>query len=85
MNLPVQDLIRQKCFLADAKIETFNFKNKKSHFIKIYSFQLFVHFSIDSESPDIKFLKSGFKYSKLCNQVRSLSLFRLRTLTLLKI
>ena len=50
-------------FLADAKIEAFNFKNKKLHVEKIYSFQLFVHFSTDSESPDIKFFKSGFKYS----------------------
>ena len=63
MNLPVQDLIRQKWFLADAKIEVFNFKNEKSHVDKIYSFQLFVHFSTDSESPAIKFFESGFKYS----------------------
>ena len=61
MNLPVQEMISG--FLANAKIEAFNFKNKKLHVEKIYSFQLFVHFSTDSESPDIKFFKSGFKYS----------------------
>ena len=62
MNLPVQDMIRQKCFLADAKIEDFNFKNKKSHVDKIYSFQFLAHFLTDSESPEIKFFKSGSKY-----------------------
>ena len=50
-------------FLADAKIEDFNFKNKMSHVDKIYSFKFFEHFSTDSESPNIKFFKSGFKYS----------------------
>ena len=50
-------------FWADAKIEDFNFKNKKSHVDKSYSFQLFVHFSTDSESPEFKFFESGFKYS----------------------
>ena len=64
MNLPGQDMIRQKCFfLADAKIEDFNFKNKKSHVNKIYSFQFLAHFLTDSESPEIKFFKSGSKYS----------------------
>ena len=38
-------------------------KIKKSHVDKIYSFQLFAHFSTDSNSPEIKFFKSGFKYS----------------------
>ena len=52
-------------FWADAKIEDFNFKNKKSHVDKSYSFQLFVHFSTDSESPEFKFFESGFKYSVL--------------------
>ena len=56
MNLPVQDMIRQKWFLADAKIEDFNFKNKKSHVNKIYSFQFLAHFLTDLESPEIKFL-----------------------------
>jgi hypothetical protein len=42
--------------LADAKIEDFNFKNKKSHVDKIYSFQLLAHFLTDLESPEIKFL-----------------------------
>jgi hypothetical protein len=49
-------------FWADAKIEDFNFKRNKSHVDKIYSFQLFVHFSTDSKSPEFEFLKSGFKY-----------------------
>ena len=38
-------------------------RKKKSHADKIYSFQLFAHFSTDSNSPEIKFFKSGFKYS----------------------
>jgi hypothetical protein len=46
--------------LADAEIEDFNFKNKKSHDEKIYSFQLFVDFSTDPESPAIKFFKNWF-------------------------
>ena len=50
-------------FWADAKIEDFNFKIKKSHVDKSYSFQLFVYFLTDSESPVMKFFKSGFKYS----------------------
>ena len=61
-NLPVQDQAKV-VFWADAKIEDFNFKNKKSHVDKSYSFQLFVHFSTDSESPEFKFFESGFKYS----------------------
>ena len=48
-------------FCANAKIEDFNFKNEKSHVDKIYSFQLFVNFLIDSESPAIKFFKTGFR------------------------
>ena len=52
-------------FLADAKIEDFNFKNKKSHVDKIYSFQLSAHFLTDSESPEIKFFESGSKYSSM--------------------
>ena len=60
MNLPVQDM---SVFLSDTKIEYFNFKNKKSHVDKSYSFQLFVHFSTDSKSPEFKFFESGFKYS----------------------
>ena len=58
MNLP-----GKSGFLADGKIEGFNFKNKKSHVNKIYSFQFLAHFLTDSESPEIKFFKSGFKYS----------------------
>ena len=52
-------------FFADAKIEDFNFKNKKSHVDKSYSFQFFVHFSTDSESPELKFIESGFRYSDM--------------------
>ena len=42
-------------FWVNAKIEDFNFKNKKSPVDKSYSFQLFVHFSTDSESPEFKY------------------------------
>jgi hypothetical protein len=49
--------------LADAKIEDFNFKNKKSLVDKIYSFQLFVHFLTDLEKDVFKTFKSGFEYS----------------------
>ena len=52
-------------FWADAKIEDFNFKNKKSHVDKIYSFQLFVNFSTDSDSPLVKFYKTGSKYANI--------------------
>ena len=65
MNLPVQDLIRQKWILADAKIEDFNFINGKSHVDKIYSFQFFVDFTTDLKSPAIKFFKTGYKYPYL--------------------
>ena len=60
MNLPVQDLIGG--FLADAKMEDFNFTNEKSHVDKIYSFQFFVDFSTDLKSLAIKFFKTGFKH-----------------------
>ena len=44
-------------FFANAKLEGSNFKNEKSHVKKFYSFQLFVNFSTDSDSPAIKFKK----------------------------
>ena len=59
MNLP------KSGFLADAKIEDFNFINEKSHVDKIYSFEFFVDFSADLKSPAIQFLKTGFKYPYL--------------------
>ena len=46
--------------VADAKVEDFNLKNKKSHVEKMYNFQLFVDFSTDSISPAIKFIKTVF-------------------------
>ena len=46
-----------------AKNEDFNLENKKSNVKKFYNFQLFVHFSTDSECLAIKFSKSGFKYA----------------------
>ena len=62
MNLPDQVKV---VFWADAKIEDFNFKNKKSHVDKSYSCQFFVRFSTDSKSLEIKFFESGFKYSDM--------------------
>ena len=59
MNLP------KSGFLADAKIEDFNFINEKSHVDKIYSFQFFVDFSIDLKSHTIIYFKTGFKYPYL--------------------
>ena len=61
MNLPVQDLIRLKWFFG--RYKNLKFKNKKSHVDKIYNFQLLAHFLTDSESPEIKYFKSGSKYS----------------------
>ena len=54
-------------FLADSKIEGSNFKNEKSHVKKFYScsVQHFVNFSTDSNSPAIKFFKTGSKYADI--------------------
>ena len=46
INLPFKTLSGQSRFLADATIEDFNFENEKSRVDRIYSFQLFVDFSI---------------------------------------
>ena len=50
-------------FLAIAKIEDFNFKNKMLKVLKNSSFQLFVHFSTDSDRPAIKFFRTEFRYA----------------------
>ena len=67
--MPVQDLNSKSGFLANAKIKGSNFKNEKSHVKKFYSFQLFVNFSTDSDSPAIKFFRTGSKYADICIKV----------------
>jgi hypothetical protein len=51
--------------LTNAKIEVFNFRNKKSHVEKFYSFQYFVDFSTDLDSPDLKFFRIGPKFAHI--------------------
>ena len=52
-------------FLANAKIEVFNFRNKKSHVKKFYSFQYFVDFSTDSDSPALKIFRTGLRFAHI--------------------
>ena len=52
-------------FLANAKIEVFNFRNEKSHVKKFYSFQNFVDFSTDSDSPALKFFRTGLRFAHI--------------------
>ena len=54
--------------LTNAKIEVFNFRNKKSHVEKFYSFQYFVDFSTDLDSPDLKFFRTGLKLAHIFEQ-----------------
>ena len=54
--------------LTNAKIEVFNFRNKKSHVEKFYSFQYFVDFSTDLDSPDLKFFRTGPKFAHIFEQ-----------------
>ena len=68
MNLKVQDLNSKTGGLANAKIEVFNFRNKKSHVGKFYSFQYFVDFSTDFDSPDLKFFRTGPKFAHIFEQ-----------------
>ena len=49
--------------LANAKIEVFNFRNKKSHFEKFYSFQYFVDFSTDLDSPVLKVFRTDLRFA----------------------
>ena len=63
MKWAVHDWTAKIVFLANAKNEDFNFKNKKSQSKKLYSFQFFVDFSTDLESPPIKFLSIGFRFA----------------------
>jgi hypothetical protein len=51
--------------LTNAKIEVFNFRNKKSHVEKFYSFQYFVDFLTDLDSPDLKFFRIGPKFAHI--------------------
>ena len=53
---------------ANANIEVFNFRNKKSHVEKFYSFQYFVDFSTDLDSPDLKFFRTGPKFAHIFEQ-----------------
>ena len=48
--------------LTNAKIEVFNFRNKKSHVEKFYSFQYFVDFSTDLDSPVLNFFRAGLRF-----------------------
>ena len=59
LKLPVQHLNSKSSFLANARIEDFNFKNEKSQVKNFYNFQLFVTFSPDSDSSAIKFFRIG--------------------------
>ena len=59
LKLPVQHLNSKSSFLANARIEDFNFKNEKSQVKKFFNFQLFVTFSPDSDSSAIKFFRIG--------------------------
>ena len=63
LNLPVQDLGSKSGFLVNAKIEGPNVNNEKSHVKKFFIFQLFVNFSTDSDSSEIKSFRTGFKYT----------------------
>ena len=54
--------------LRNAKIEVFNFRNKKSHVEKFYSFQYFVDFSTDLDSLDLKFFRAGPKFAHIFEQ-----------------
>ena len=56
---------RQVGVLANAKIEVFNFRNKKSHFEKVNSFQYFVDFSTDLDSPGLKFFRTGLRFANI--------------------
>ena len=51
--------------LTNAKIEVFNFRNTKSHVEKFYSFQYFVDFSTDLDSPGLKFFRTGPKFAHI--------------------
>jgi hypothetical protein len=55
--------------LANAKIEVFNFRNKKSHVEKFYSFQYFVDFSTDLDSPVLKFFRTGPRFAHIFEQL----------------
>ena len=54
--------------LTNAKIEVFNFRNKKSHVEKFYSFQYFVDFSTALDSPDLKFFRTGPRFAHIFEQ-----------------
>ena len=63
LNLPVQGLGSKSGFLENAKIEGSNVKNEMSHVKKFFILQLFVNFSTDSDSSEIKFFRTGSKYT----------------------
>ena len=56
-----QDLKDKNCFFGKCIIQDSNFKNKMSYVKKFCSFQLFVDFLTDSDSPAIKFVRTGFR------------------------
>ena len=49
--------------LTNAKIEVFDFRNKKAHVEKFYSFQYLVDFS-----TDLKFFRPGPKFAHIFEQ-----------------
>ena len=51
--------------LANAKIEVFKFRNKKSNAEKFYCFQYFLDFSTDLDSPDLKFFRTGPRFAHM--------------------
>ena len=55
LNLPIQNMNSKSEFFGKYKNEDIDFKNEMSCIKKFYSFQLFVDFSTDLKSPDIKF------------------------------
>ena len=65
LNLPIQNMSSKSEFFGKYKNEDINFKNEMSCIKKFYSFQLFVDFSTDLESPDIKF---GFRFLNLLTE-----------------
>jgi hypothetical protein len=49
-------------FFGKYQNEDFDFKNEMSCIKKFYSFQFFVDFSTNLESPDIKIFLNGFRF-----------------------
>ena len=58
------------------KLRGSNVKNEKSHVKKFFIFQLFVNFSTDSDSSEIKFFRTGSKYTYILGSaIKNMGLF----------